>query len=92
MHPEDQYGKRALKAGAFEYMKKESAPDELIQAIRKILGGGRFVSAALAEKLAEDLSGDTQDSPMTDFTWRVPNPMYDWSGQDGQPDRANNCI
>jgi two-component system invasion response regulator UvrY len=63
MHPEDQYGKRALKAGAFGYMKKERAPDELILAIRKIVGGGRYVSAALAEKLAEDLSGDTQGQP-----------------------------
>jgi DNA-binding NarL/FixJ family response regulator len=44
-------------------MKKESAPDELILAIRKILGGGRYVSAALAEQLAEDLSSDTQGQP-----------------------------
>jgi DNA-binding NarL/FixJ family response regulator len=63
MHPEDQYGKRALKAGAFGYLKKESAPEELIQAIRKILAGGRYVSAALAERLAADLSGDTQRQP-----------------------------
>ena len=63
MHPEDQYGKRALKAGAFGYLKKESAPEELIQAIRKILAGGRYVSAALADRLAADLSGDTQKQP-----------------------------
>src|SRR2546427_3464454 len=63
MHPEDQYGKRALKAGAFGYLKKECAPEELIQAIRKILAGGRYVSAALAERLAADLSGDTQKQP-----------------------------
>jgi two-component system, NarL family, invasion response regulator UvrY len=52
MHPEDQYGKRVLKAGAFGYMNKESAPEELIKAIRKVLAGGRYVSPALAEKLA----------------------------------------
>jgi two-component system invasion response regulator UvrY len=52
MHPEDQYGKRVLKAGASGYMNKESAPEELIKAIRKVLAGGRYVSPTLAEKLA----------------------------------------
>jgi DNA-binding NarL/FixJ family response regulator len=52
MHSEDQYGKRVLKAGASGYMNKESAPEELIKAIRKVLAGGRYVSPALAEKLA----------------------------------------
>ncbi len=56
MHPEDQYGKRVLKAGASGYMNKESAPQELIKAIRKVLAGGRYVSPALAEKLALDLN------------------------------------
>ena len=41
MHPEDQYGKRVLKAGASGYMNKESAPEELIKAVRKLLSGGR---------------------------------------------------
>jgi DNA-binding NarL/FixJ family response regulator len=59
MHPEDQYGKRILKAGASGYMNKESAPEELIKAIRKVLAGGRYVSAALAEKLVMDLNEDT---------------------------------
>jgi DNA-binding NarL/FixJ family response regulator len=58
MHPEDQYGKRVLKAGAAGYMNKESAPEELIKAIRKILGRGRYVSAALAEQLAFGLDQD----------------------------------
>jgi two-component system invasion response regulator UvrY len=52
MHAEDQYGKRVLKAGASGYMNKESAPEELIKAIQKVLAGGRYVSPALAEKLA----------------------------------------
>jgi len=56
MHPEDQYGKRVLRAGASGYMNKESAPEELIKAIRKVLVGGRYVSPALAEKLAVDLN------------------------------------
>jgi two-component system invasion response regulator UvrY len=58
MHPEDQYGKRVLKAGAVGYLRKESAPEELIKAIRKVLAGGRYVSSALAEKLAVDLDED----------------------------------
>jgi two-component system invasion response regulator UvrY len=58
MHPEDQYGKRILKAGASGYMNKESAPEELIKAIRKVLAGGRYVSPSLAEKLVVDLNED----------------------------------
>jgi len=58
MHPEDQYGKRMLSAGAAGYMNKESAPEELVKAVRKVLAGGRYVSAALAEKLASDMSED----------------------------------
>jgi len=60
MHPEDQYGRRVLKAGAAGYMNKESAPEELIKALRKVLAGGRYVSPALAERLAIDLSKDTR--------------------------------
>jgi two-component system, NarL family, invasion response regulator UvrY len=52
MHPEEQYGVRALKAGAAGYLTKESAPEKLVQAIRKILSGGKYISAILAEKLA----------------------------------------
>ena len=58
MHAEDQYGKRVLKAGASGYMNKESAPEELIKAIQKVLAGGRYVSPALAEKLALTLHPD----------------------------------
>ena len=58
MYPEDQYGRRILKAGAAGYMNKESAPEELIKAIRKVLAGGRYVSPALAEKLVLDLNED----------------------------------
>lgn len=58
MHPEDQYGRRMLRAGASGYLEKENAPEELIKAIRKVLAGGRYVSPALAEKLAFDLNGD----------------------------------
>src|SRR5713101_6309239 len=52
MYPEEQYAVRALKAGAAGYITKASAPDELVRAIRKIIAGGKYVSPALAEKLA----------------------------------------
>jgi two-component system invasion response regulator UvrY len=56
IHSEDQYAKRALMAGARGYMHKEGVPEELIKAVRKVLAGGLYVSAALAEKLAGDLN------------------------------------
>jgi two-component system invasion response regulator UvrY len=58
MHPEDQYAARAFKAGAVGYMTKESAPDELVKAIRKITKGGRYVSEAFAEKLIATMGAE----------------------------------
>jgi len=63
MHPEDQYGKRMLRAGASGYLEKENAPEELIKAIRRVLAGGRYVSPTLAEKLAFDLNVN-EDRPV----------------------------
>ncbi len=60
MHPEEQYAVRALKAGASGYLTKDSAPDELIEAIRKISQGGKYITASLAEKLAFDLEIDSE--------------------------------
>jgi len=60
MHPEDQYGRRVLKAGAAGYMNKDVAPNELIKAIQKVLSGGRYVSPALAEKLATGLADKSE--------------------------------
>lgn len=57
-YPEEQYAVRALKSSASGYLTKESLPEELIAAIRKVSDGGKYVSAALAEKLAFDLAGD----------------------------------
>jgi len=57
MYPEDQYALRALKAGAAGYLTKESATEDLVNAIRKVAKGGRFVSAALGERLAQELAG-----------------------------------
>lgn len=55
VHPEEQYAKRVLRAGAAGYMNKECAPEELVRAARKVLTGGKYVSPALAETLAADL-------------------------------------
>ncbi len=60
MHPENQFAVRVLKRGAAGYMTKESAPAELVGAIKKVLAGGRYVSSALAEKLASYLAADSQ--------------------------------
>ena len=60
MHPENQFAVRVLKRGASGYMTKESAPQELVGAIKKVLAGGRYVSTSPAEKLATYLSGDSQ--------------------------------
>ena len=58
MHPENQFAVRVLKCGAAGYMTKESAPEELVGAVKKVLAGGRYVSNALAENLAASLSAN----------------------------------
>ncbi len=63
MHPENQFAIRVLKRGAAGYMTKESAPSELVNAVKRVLAGGRYVSLPLAEKLASDLSRETQKAP-----------------------------
>src|SRR5262245_54521587 len=63
MHSEDQYAVRVLRAGAAGYLTKESAPDKLVQAIRKVVRGGKYVSPSLAEKLVFNLNEDTDRPP-----------------------------
>jgi two-component system invasion response regulator UvrY len=63
MHPEDQYAIRVLKAGASGYLTKESASEELVTAIRRIISGRKYITLSLAEKLANDLEIDT-DKPI----------------------------
>jgi len=63
MHPEDQYAVRVLRAGAAGYVTKESAPAKLVQAIRKVVRGGKYVSPSLAERLVFDLGTDTDKAP-----------------------------
>jgi two-component system invasion response regulator UvrY len=63
MHPEDQFAVRILKIGAAGYMTKESAPNELVGAVRKVMAGGRYVSPSLAEKMASYLAVDVHTPP-----------------------------
>jgi DNA-binding NarL/FixJ family response regulator len=60
IYPEEQYAVRAFKAGANGYLTKESTPEELIAAIRKVSLGRKYVSTSFAEKLASDLKMDTK--------------------------------
>lgn len=58
MHREDQYAIRSLKAGAAGYLTKQSAPRELVDAIRQVAAGQKYVSAALAQELAAQVGED----------------------------------
>jgi DNA-binding NarL/FixJ family response regulator len=63
MYTEDQYALRVLKAGASGYLTKDSAADELVRAIHKVVSGGRYVSPFLAEKLAFEIGPDSHKLP-----------------------------
>jgi len=58
IHPEEQYALRALKSGASGYLSKDTAPDELVKAVQKVLLGKKYISQAIAEKLANNFSSD----------------------------------
>jgi len=62
MHPEEQYALRAIRAGASGYVTKESAPDELVAAIRKVLRGSKYITSALAERLVLDIEVGSEES------------------------------
>jgi two-component system invasion response regulator UvrY len=63
VYSEEQYAVRAIRAGAAGFLTKESAPDELIAAVRKIASGGRYVSGELAEALASLVAGEGKGAP-----------------------------
>ena len=63
MHPEDQFAVRALRDGAAGYLTKERSPEELIEAIKKVASGGKFVTPTLAEQLAEAVRSGVPPAP-----------------------------
>jgi two-component system invasion response regulator UvrY len=63
VYSEEQYAVRAVRAGAAGFLTKESAPDKLIEAVRKVAGGGRYVTAALAERLASIVAAKHDGAP-----------------------------
>lgn len=74
MHPEELHARRVLKAGGAGYMNKDSAGEELATALRKVVNGGKYVSQSLAEKLAVELTPDSQKPPhetLSDREYRV---------------------
>lgn len=62
-HPEDQWAVRALRAGAAGYLTKDHSPEQLLDAVRRVHRGGRYVSPTLAEKLAARLGPDIAGAP-----------------------------
>lgn len=63
MHPEDQFAVRMLKTGAAGYLTKESAGEELVGAIERVVRGGRYISSSLAERMASYLNIDVHKAP-----------------------------
>lgn len=63
IYPEGQYAIRVLKAGASGYLTKDSASEELVAAVEKVVAGGKYITPTLAEKLASDFSRETEKRP-----------------------------
>jgi two-component system, NarL family, invasion response regulator UvrY len=74
MHPEEQYAVRSIRAGASGYLTKESAPEQLIEAVRKVASGRKYITASLAERLAsgiEEHSGEPLHKSLSDREYQV---------------------
>jgi two-component system invasion response regulator UvrY len=63
IHPEDKYALRSLRAGAAGYLTKQNSPDELIDAIRRVAQGRKYITPSLAEKLVFELEVDVRKLP-----------------------------
>lgn len=74
MHQEEQYAVRAMKAGAKGYLTKESAPEQLVSAIRKVAGGGAFITPTVAERIALDYGvphNETSHTQLSDREYQI---------------------
>jgi len=63
IHPEEQYAVRVMRAGAAGYLTKDTAPEELVRAIRSVIGGHKYISQSLAERLARELTDGMEKAP-----------------------------
>lgn len=63
MHPEEQYAVRMLRAGADGYLTKASTPAEVVRAVKKVIGGGQYVSSSLGERLALTIKDGVEQAP-----------------------------
>ncbi len=63
IHPEEQYAIRALKSGASGYISKDAATEELVSAVKRLLSGKKYISTAIADKLAEGIGINQHISP-----------------------------
>lgn len=70
MHAEDQYAVRTIKAGASGYITKETAGDNLVSAVKRVVAGGKYISPTLAETLAESVAGGGSELPHENLTDR----------------------
>ncbi len=70
MYPEDQYAVRALKAGAYGYLNKASAPEQLLHAVAQIVAGRKFITPEIAQSLADNLARDNVEQPHTKLSDR----------------------
>jgi two-component system, NarL family, invasion response regulator UvrY len=59
IHPEEQYAIRVLKAGASGYLSKDTAPDELVNAVKRVMQGKKYITLSIAEKIADSLDSDS---------------------------------
>jgi two-component system, NarL family, invasion response regulator UvrY len=66
IHPEEQYAIRVLKAGASGYLSKDTAPDELVNAVKRVMQGKKYITLSIAEKIADSLDSDS-DKKMHEY-------------------------
>jgi DNA-binding NarL/FixJ family response regulator len=71
IHPEEQYALRALKGGASGYITKDTAPEELVKAIQKILSGHKYITPSITDKLADNFSDKLPHELLSDREYEV---------------------
>ena len=71
IHPEEQYALRALKGGASGYITKDSAPEELVKAIQKILSGHKYITQSITDKLVDNFGDKLPHELLSDREYEV---------------------